>query len=110
MFAAMYPDFDLEAFLVLNKRLVILALRSVHVPNITITCSHVWVVFAVPCNGTIQGSPVHAQRLAGLHADDVKEDPCMLAHNPNIVEHSIVCTSAAQPSVNATAAPSQAGL
>jgi len=81
MFAAEHTELDLEAFLVLNKRLV-------HVSDITITYSHVWVVVTVPCNGKIQGRLVHAQRLARLHADHAKEKPCLLAHVPNIVEHS----------------------
>jgi hypothetical protein len=108
MFAAEHTDFDLKAFLVLNKRFVVVALRFAHVADLGISCSHVWVVIAMPCNGTIQGRPIHAQRLAELHADLVKEDPRQIAHDPNIPEHSTVCTSATLPSVNTTAAPSRA--
>ena len=92
----------------LNKRLVVVTLRLIHVSNIYMTCSHVWVA-AIPCDGTIQDHLVHAQRLARLHVDVVKEEPCLLAHNPNMVEHSTVCTSATLPSANATAATSKPG-
>mmetsp|Transcript_41683 Transcript_41683/g.61274 ORF Transcript_41683/g.61274 Transcript_41683/m.61274 type:complete len:364 (-) Transcript_41683:561-1652(-) len=108
MFAAEHTDIDLEAFLVLSKRLGTLTLYIVHVPSIGITCSHICVVAAVPCNKTIQGHLVHAQRLARLHADKLKEHPCLYAHVPYIHEHSTVCTSATLPSVTATAATSKA--
>jgi len=48
MFAAEHTDLDLETFLVLDKRLIVVALRLVHVPDITITCSNVLVVVARP--------------------------------------------------------------
>jgi len=41
MFAAEYTELDLEVFLELNKRLVVVALQFVHVPKITMTCSHI---------------------------------------------------------------------
>jgi len=110
MFAAEHTDEDLEAFLVMHKRIFSLALclHLVHVPNITITCSHVWVVIAMLCNGTVQGCLEHAQRLTGLRADFIKELPCWVAHDCNIAKHSTVCASTTQPSVIATAAPSKA--
>jgi len=44
MFAAEHTDLDLETFLVLDKRLIVVALRLVHVPDI----SNVLVLVARP--------------------------------------------------------------
>jgi len=77
---------DLEVFLVLFKRLVVLALRRIHVANFSISVKHIkvlpakqhdhlWFVIVVPCHDTIQGQLAQVQRLARLHADFEKARP-----------------------------------
>mmetsp|Transcript_98044 Transcript_98044/g.158102 ORF Transcript_98044/g.158102 Transcript_98044/m.158102 type:complete len:230 (-) Transcript_98044:629-1318(-) len=102
-------DLDLETFLVLKKCLVVLAFCREHVPDIGITYTHQGVVVAMPCNGTVQGCLVHAQRLLRLHANFVKENPCLFAHVPNVCEYRTVCASSTLPSINTTTALSNAG-